>query len=215
MGVEAGAPSQVKRDRDMRSDLRINRDARFKARRVKRVDEEGNEYEVLRIEGYASITDTAYELASWWGSFEETVARGAFKKTLAAGPKVILRANHIDLPLAATRSGTLELREDQTGLWFGADMDARRTDALDLFLGIDRGDIDECSFAGWIVEYTENTETMDWTLNEIDIDRGDVAVVSFGANPYTSVGVARSQAPVNRARQRFDRSFHQVLENSG
>lgn len=199
----------------MRNDLRINRDARLKAKRIQRQDDEGNQYEVLRIEGYASITDTPYEMQSWWGEFKETVARGAFEKTLRSGPKVILRANHIDLPLAATTSRTLGLREDEIGLWFGGDMDARRSDALDLFLGIERGDIDECSFAGWIVEYTENTDTMDWTLNEIDLDRGDVAVVSFGANPYTSVDVARNQAPANRARQRFDRSFHQVLENAG
>ena len=189
----------TERERDMRKDLRINRDARFQASRIQRAEEDGGD--ILRLEGYASITNQPYQMYSFWGDFEEIVARGAFEKSLAANPKVILRFSHIGKSLAMTHNQTLELREDDIGLWFRADMDARRQDALDLWLGVDRGDIDECSFAGWIVEYTMNKETDDWTLNEIDLDRGDVAVVNFGANPHTSVGARAEGADRFRERE--------------
>ena len=180
------------RSRDIR---RVQLDgAILRAERIERDDADGGD--ILRISGYASITDTPYEVASWWGAWEETIASGAFEVTLASDPTVILRANHTDLPLASTVSGTLRLEEDDTGLRFEADLQAERSDALDVYLGVERGDINECSFAGWIVEFTERADSLDWTINEIDLDRGDVAVVSFGANPETSVDIARARRSV-------------------
>ena len=210
MATDTGARA-VKRERDMRRDPRINRDARMTVRRIMRKDPDGNDIEVLRVEGYASVTDEPYEMYSWFGNYNETVASGAFEKTLEADPKVILRANHIDLPLASTNAGTLQLAEDDTGLWFGADMDARRGDAQDLFYGIERGDIDETSFAGWIEAYTESGRSMDWTLDEIDLNRGDVAVVSFGANPHGSVAAVRDRTNAGLSDADIDRLAERVI----
>ncbi len=199
----------IERSRDIR---RVMQNARLTATRIQRAEDDGGD--VLRINGYASKSDAPYEVFGWFGSWEETVERGAFEKSLGADPKVILRANHVDLPLAATNNQTLRLSEDDVGLWFEADLQAARGDAMDVFLGVQRGDITECSFAGWIVEFTERTDSMDWTLNEIDLDRGDVAVVSFGANPETSVDIARAGRATlallgNRARKqkRSDNSW--------
>ena len=75
------------------------------------------EGDTLTFEGYASVTERSYDVAGGppYG-FVETIARGAFSKTLSEKPDVVLLVNHGGLPLARTTSGTLELDEDDTGL---------------------------------------------------------------------------------------------------
>ena len=43
---------------------------------------------IVRFTGYAATTAEAYEV----GDFTETIARGAFKRTLSEGPDVVLVA---------------------------------------------------------------------------------------------------------------------------
>jgi len=142
----------------------------------------------LTLVGYASVTEAPYEMYGGppWG-WSETIARGAFDKTLSENPDVQLLVNHEGLPLARTKSGTLRLSADNVGLAVEADLDPADPDVARLEGKMRRGDIDEMSFAfrvqrqEWDEDYTERK------ITELSIHKGDVSVVNYGANPATTV----------------------------
>jgi HK97 family phage prohead protease len=139
----------------------------------------------IDIEGYASITDEPYTVSDFMGEYEEVISAGAFKKTLAEKDDVRLLFNHDGIPLARTKSDTLTLVEDSKGLKVDATLDTRSGLANDLVVALERGDLDEMSFA-FKVERQEWNE--DWTqrwINEVKLY--DVSVVTYPANPATSV----------------------------
>lgn len=143
------------------------------------------------VEGYASVVERGYEMWDALGSYTETIRSGAFTKTLSERPGVQLLLNHGGLSMAYTRAGTLRLAEDSTGLHMAADVNTSRSDVRDMMHALQDGDVDEMSFAfrvpqgksQWDDEYTERN------ILEVDMHRGDVSVVNFGANPNTSVGL--------------------------
>ena len=139
----------------------------------------------VRFSGYASTTEVPYEIAD----FTERIARGAFKRTLGEEPDVRLNVNHGvggQLPLARTKSGTLTLSEDARGLKVDADLDPDDPDVRSLLPKMKRGDVDEMSFAfratnqDWSDDYSERL------IREVSIHRGDVSIVTTGANPDTT-----------------------------
>jgi len=141
------------------------------------------------VEGYASVTEQPYEMWDWIGSYSEVVRAGAFAKTLSENPQTQLLLNHGGLSMAYTRAGTLRLAEDSTGLNIAADLNITRGDVSDMVTAIRDKNVDEMSFAFrvpvgrslWSPDYDERS------ILEVDIHRGDVSVVNFGANPGTSV----------------------------
>jgi uncharacterized protein len=151
------------------------------------------------IGGYASVTETPYEMYDAYGSYSEVITRGAFGRTLAQSPKVQLLVNHGGMSLAATTSGNLKLGEDSTGLEFEAEVNTQRTDARDLVLAVDDGDIDECSFAFRVVDQSWSPDYDERRINEVNLNRGDVSVVNLGANPATTVAM-RAAEVANLAR---------------
>lgn len=97
----------------------------------------------LTFSGYAAVFDSPSEDL---GGFTETIAPGAFKRTLAARNDVKLLWNHdMGEPLASTRSGTLRLFEDATGLRVEADI-APTTRGKDLSILMQQGIVHQMSF---------------------------------------------------------------------
>jgi hypothetical protein len=127
----------------------------------------------------------------WYGEYSEVVSHGAFAKTLAEKPDVAFLLNHGGMTLARTKSGTLELDEDETGLRSVATLDTRVQAVRDIQIQVERGDLDEMSFAFRIVRAKWSPDYSELRIDEINIDRGDTSVVNFGANPTTSIS-ARS-----------------------
>ena len=75
------------------------------------------------------------------GSFSETIKRGAFTRTLADNRDILALADHDpSRVLGRTRSGTLELREDDTGLAFALQMPDTQA-GRDLVALAERGDL--------------------------------------------------------------------------
>ena len=137
----------------------------------------------LTFRGLASSVESPYDM----GWYSETVARGAFTKTLSENPDVVLLANHEGLPLAATRNGSLTLEQTDAGLEFTATADAADPDAARIAAKVESGLLSECSFAFRVTRQDWNEARDERTLQEIDLNRGDVSVVTFGANPNTAV----------------------------
>lgn len=146
--------------------------------------------DTVTLTGYASVVDVGYEIYGGppWG-WTESISRGAFDKTLAEGPDVQLLINHEGLPLARTKSGTLRLSADNIGLHVEADLDPADPDVERLEPKMRRGDIDEMSFAFRVMRQEWNEEYTERYITEVNIERGDVSVVNYGANPHTSVGL--------------------------
>ena len=136
----------------------------------------------LTLAGYAAKFDSA----SVPLPFIEKIAPGAFRKTLTETPDVRLLVNHEGLPLARTKNGTLRLYEDEVGLRFEADLPDTQQ-AKDLYALIERGDVDQMSFAFRVIRQKWNPDRTERTLTEVSLADGDVSVVTYPAYPATSV----------------------------
>ena len=139
----------------------------------------------MQFTGYASITDSPYDM----GWYTETIKRGAFKQTLAEHPDVQLLINHGGLPIARTKSGTMDLSEDHRGLRVDADLDPDDPDVRRLAPKLDRGDIDQMSFSFSATSQRWNDDFSQRAITGVSIHRGDVSIVNQGANPATSTSV--------------------------
>lgn len=143
---------------------------------------------LLKFDGYASLFDTPYDMYGGpnKGGWIEQVDRRAFDRTLSGGADVVLLINHEGMPLARTSSGTLELSTDRVGLRARAQLDTRDPDVQSLAVKMERGDMNEMSFAFRTVRQEWNDEESQRSLLELNLDKGDVSVVNNGANPKTS-----------------------------
>lgn len=141
------------------------------------------------IDGYASVVEVPFDMYDMFGPYSEVIRSGAFTRTLNANPQVQLLLNHEGLSMAYTKAGTLQLAEDSTGLHMTAELNSTRSDVRDMLTAIEDGNVDEMSFAfvttrqQWSPDYDQRD------ILEVDLNRGDVSVVNFGANPATSVSM--------------------------
>jgi HK97 family phage prohead protease len=136
----------------------------------------------MRLRGYAAV----FNEASVPLPFIETIAPGAFRKTLAETPDVRLLINHSGLPMARTKNGTMTLTEDERGLFMDAII-ADTTEGRDLYKLVERGDVDQMSFAFRVIRQKYNEDRTQRTLTEVSLADGDVSVVTYPAYPTTSV----------------------------
>jgi HK97 family phage prohead protease len=158
----------------------------------------------LEFLGHASVYEQAYEMWDMFGPYAEIVTEGAGTDSLArADLDVPLVLGHDQLRrLARTTTGTLLLAEDGNGLSVRApQLDPADYDVAYIAPKLRSGLIDEMSFAfriesgQWSPDYTE------YRINRYDIHRGDVAIVGYGANPYTGATLrAPADASPGRAR---------------
>lgn len=136
----------------------------------------------MNLRGYAAV----FNEASVPLPFIETIAPGAFRKTLSETPDVRLLINHEGLPLARTKNGTLTLTEDDRGLYMDATI-ADTSEGRDLYKLVERGDVDQMSFAFRVIRQKYNEDRTTRTLTEVSLADGDVSVVTYPAYPTTSV----------------------------
>jgi HK97 family phage prohead protease len=159
--------------------------------------------ETFTFTGYASVTESPYEMCDFLGDYTEVIRRGAFTRTLADGADVPFKVNHAGLTLARTKSGTMRLAEDSVGLLVEADLDPASPDVQSLRSAMDRGDIDEMSFG---FRVTSQVWSPDWTqrdITEVDLNKGDVSAVNYGANPATAGATLRGLDLAILAREGF------------
>ena len=139
----------------------------------------------LNLTGYASVADTPYEVNDMFGSYTETITRGAFAKALSERQDVRLLVNHEGIPIARTKSGTLQLAEDDRGLRVDApDLDGDSPLVQTIRSAMKRGDLDEMSFAFQATRQEWNEDYTQRTIREVRLF--DVSVVTYPANPATS-----------------------------
>lgn len=163
-----------------------------------RADENGKK----RIRGHAAVFDSPSNSPLWWGDIYEVIGRTAFNKTLQEAKDIKALFNHdTALVLGSTKAGTLELKTDDTGLYFEIiPAENLRSYENDLMISIERGDISGCSFGffpvKWHEEYREKEEIEVLVIDELRLF--EVSVVAFPAYGETDVDFRGAQAEKKR-----------------
>lgn len=160
--------------------------ARFEVR-AKPSGTGGTRYE---LEGYASVYEASYQMYDWYGPYDEVVRDGAGKKTLSESPDVVFVLNHEGMPMARTKPGSLLLSEDSHGLHVRApELNGDRFIVREVVTAVEEGILDEMSFAFRVVRQQWSPDYDQRDILEYSLHRGDVSVVTYGANPATSMAL--------------------------
>lgn len=114
--------------------------------------EDGNLY----IEGYFSVFNSNYDV---WDGVTESIAPGAFDESINDDVRALFNHN-TDLILGRTTNGTLELRQDDHGLWGRIKINPKDSDAMNAYERVARGDVTGCSF-GFDIESETRTVSDD------------------------------------------------------
>lgn len=143
----------------------------------------------LHFNGLASATGRGYQMWDMFGPYTESVDPGSFEHTLAQPDlDVPLVLAHDSLRrIARTTNGSLTLSETDDGLDVDApNLDPRDVDVAYITPKIEAGLVDEMSFAFRIDQGQWSPDFTEYHIQQVDLQRGDVAIVGYGANPYTS-----------------------------
>lgn len=187
------------------SDLSVRAEPGFQ-RRTYTVDtlelRDGSDAATWTFEGVACTVDHPYSVRDRLGEYTETIAEGAFDRTLANdNNRVSLFVNHNwqAIPLATRRAGTLELVADPH-LRVRAELDPARPDVQILRSAIKRGEMTEMSIGfndvsggvTWSDDYTQRT------VGEAALR--EVSAVEEGANDATHAQIRSWLGDLDRAR---------------
>ena len=138
--------------------------------------------DTLLFTGYASVFNKGYGVRDQQGTYTEIIKPGAFKKTLQEQDDVRFLVNHDGIPLARTSSGTLQLEEDDYGLFVRAELDPANPTVAEIASAMKRGDLNEMSFAFAAIRDEFDATGENRSVTEAKLF--DVSVVTYPANPW-------------------------------
>lgn len=147
-------------------------------------DLKADDGEKVTIYGYAAVFDQTTQI-DW---FDERIEAGAFTESLRASDIHALYNHSYDsLPLGRLSAGTLRAEEDERGLKVEIDLPDTQF-ARDLRASMDRGDVDQMSFAfsmaGGVDEWDDTGDRPVRTIKRVG-ELYDVTVCPRGAYPQT------------------------------
>lgn len=153
------------------------------------------------ITGYAAVFDSETVIGGKGWGFREKIAKGAFTEALTFSDVRALFNHEEDHVLGRMKSGTLRLTEDDKGLKVEIDPPDTQ-DARDLITKMQRGDIDQMSFAftmeGGIQTWDETGDMPLRTIEKVG-ELLDVSIVTYPAYPETEAA-ARSYEDARRSK---------------
>lgn len=166
------------------------------------------------LAGYAAVYgQDSREIVEGGRKFVERIAPGAFNETLSSGADVKLYYNHdASMPLARTRSGTLQLKSDRNGLSFSASL-PDTTLGNDVRALIERGDLSgEMSFGFFVTEDSWNKDRTQRLVKKASLV--EVSIVQDAAYPQTSSSLRSvSAAYTEAAYLRLALHFRRMTDN--
>lgn len=141
----------------------------------------------MHFSGYAAVFNSPSEPLP----FTETIAPGAFKRSLSNNSSKKMFLNHnSDQLLASTDAGTLTLTEDARGLWVEAEL-PDTTYGRDLKVLMERGDVHSMSFGFSCPSGGDSWQGDVRTLNDVILHEVSV-VTGWPAYPATEGAQVRS-----------------------
>lgn len=165
------------------------------------------------LEGIAATVDHPYTVRDRFGEFTETIAEGAFDRTLGndqARVSLFVSHQHSAPPMATRRAGTLSLTADPH-LRVTAELDPARPDVQIVRSAIKRGEMTEMSVGFndvkdgrvWNDDYTEST------VNQLALR--EVSIVEEGANDVTMASIRSIAADIERGVDYDETELRRVL----
>lgn len=138
----------------------------------------------LTIEGYFAVFNSIYDMGN---GMTESIAPGAFDGTISDDVRALV--NHDStLVLGRTSAHTLEIRQDEHGLWGKVTINPNDGDAMNLYARVKRGDVNQCSFGFDILdeetEYRSEGE-VHWTIKAVKLY--EISAVTFPAYQETAI----------------------------
>ena len=164
-----------------------------------KVREDGEE---LSIESYFAVFNSNYEICD---GMSESIAPGAFTDTISGDIRALI--NHdTTFVLGRTKAHTLELRQDEHGLWGRIAINPNDGDAMNLYERVKRRDVDQCSFGFDIV--AEETDFRDdgsihWTIKAVKLY--EVSICTFPA--YEETAAVARQNEVSEIKKRANQKW--------
>lgn len=223
-------PALPSRPRSVDSELRAVRDGMRGDREVRQMPATGFEMrEIPRDDGdgswvlcagYFSLScadmndeSNAYEMEDAYGPWVESTVRGFATKTIREGCDTAFLVNHAGVTMARTKAGTLALDERLDGGHYEGRLNPTRPDVQILRAAVQDGAVDESSFAFRVVRQKWSDDYSRRWIQEIDLNKGDVSPVNYGANPHTSGHLSmRSAMALLGARGITSRAFLGALQ---
>jgi len=158
------------------------------------------------LEGYGAVFDSPTRIQDWFGSWEESIARGAFKKTLRAKTPVLQFDHGRDARTGSVPIGSISsLAEDEKGLFVQARLfdnpvvepirqaiEGRAIDGMSFRFNVTREEWRDADGKKLKAEEIDDllwvgTEGIQRTIQEVELH--ELGPVVFPAYDTTSVGV--------------------------
>jgi HK97 family phage prohead protease len=157
----------------------------------------------VTVTGTPVVYDQSYVVRDFLGEFNEVMRAGVATEVLARGVDCRFLVDHgSSRLLARTKSGTLTLTDSANGLRMSAKLDLRDSDARNLLVRMERGDLDQMSCG-----FTVARDSWDATEENREIfafgELLDVSAVTYPASPTTNISIgdlpAEARAQIQRA----------------
>lgn len=150
--------------------------------------------------GYGSVSGVVSTIEGWFSDWDEEVAPGAWAKTISEGDIRSMFNHNTDRLLGRTKSKTLTLSEDDTGLRYEVSINNADPNAMSVHAQVERGDVDGSSVWFRILRevwtYPDKTNSLERPHRLIQEARlFETGPVVFPAFEQTSVA-ARTGGPV-------------------
>ena len=153
----------------------------------------GDKKEERKMVGHAAVFGEATDIGGW---FMEQIEPGAFKASIKKDDVRALFNHNPDFVLGRNTAGTLTMSEDKDGLKVSIDPPDTQV-ARDLAVSIERGDINQMSFAFRVMEeeWIMAEKPKDLDLRKIKkVQLYDVSPVTFPAYEGTDIAVRSHDA---------------------
>jgi uncharacterized protein len=142
------------------------------------------------VEGYAAVYD---KLSEDLGGFVEKVSSSAFLKSMKEADVRALLNHDPNIILGRTKSGTLKLSSDATGLHYEIDIDLESPNGRNAYRAIECGDVSQSSFTFEKIHDEWDTTSRGYPLRTLTECRlFDVSPCVFPAYEATETNVKRA-----------------------
>lgn len=164
--------------------------------------------ENLSIEGYFAVFNSNYDMGM---GMSESIAPHAFDDTISDDVRALV--NHdTTLVLGRTSAHTLELRQDEHGLWGKIAINPNDGDAMNLYARVKRGDVNQCSFGFDILD--EETEfrgenEVHWTIKSVKLY--EVSCCTFPA--YEETAISARTHDLEEVKKRQNEAWKESMKN--
>lgn len=162
------------------------------------------------LSGYAAVFNSDSVEMGWVNTFKESIAPGAFTRTLRENPDVRALLDHnTGSIIARTKNGTLKLEEDSVGLKVTIDP-VPTDDGKKAIEWVRSGLVDAMSFGFEVVSDSWGTRNGMQHRTLTDVNLFEVSLVAFPAYPATSIGVRSAQSAWETHQKDLDRRLHKL-----